>query len=247
MNSFEINKILGAILLTCLGLVALNITAGALFAPEIPAKPGYEIAVTPAPSEAAKAAAPAEVPIEQALSSADPKRGETVAKICQTCHNFTKGAGAKIGPDLWDVIGRPKGSVEGFAYSSAIKAKGGDWTVDDLNAFLTNPRGFVPGTKMTFAGLPREDQRADVIAYLDSLSDNPKPLPTATAPSQPGKGEPSKGESGKGESGKSAAAPANANASQAPAAAPGGAPSPPAGAATPAAPAPAAPTDHKSE
>ena len=194
MNSFEINKILGAILFTCLGLVALNITAGALFAPEIPAKPGYEIAVKPAPSEAGKAA-PAEVPIEKALASADTKRGEATAKVCQTCHNFTKGAGPKIGPDLWDVVGRPKGSVAGFAYSDAIKSKGGEWTVGDLNAFLTNPRGFAPGTKMTFAGLPREEQRADVIAYLNTLSDHPQPLPTAQkeatpqAPAPDGKGD----------------------------------------------------------
>ena len=187
MNSFEINKILGAILFTCLGLVALNITAGALFAPEIAAKPGYEIAVKPAPSETGKAA-PAEVPIEKALASADIKRGEATVKVCQTCHNLTKGAGPKIGPDLWDVVGRPKGSVAGFAYSDAIKSKGGEWTVGDLNTFLTNPRGFVPGTKMTFAGLPREEQRADVIAYLNTLSDHPKPLPTAaSAPGEPAK------------------------------------------------------------
>jgi cytochrome c len=223
MNSFEINKILGAILFTCLGLVALNITAGALFAPEIPGKPGYEIAVKPAPSETGKAA-PAEVPIEKALASADVKRGEATAKICQTCHNLTKGAGPKIGPDLWDVVGRPKGSVAGFAYSEAMKSKGGDWTVGDLNTFLTNPRGFVSGTKMTFAGLPREDQRADVIAFLNTLSEHPKPLPTAA--------------SGPGEPAKSAAAPQN--------------PPPPPANATPAAPpanaAPAAPpADHKPE
>lgn len=227
MDSFEINKILGAILLTCLGLVALNITAGALFAPEIPAKPGYDIAVKPAAGEASKAAAPAEIPIEQALASADPKHGEAVAKVCQTCHNFTKGSGAKIGPDLWDVVGRPKGSVAGFSYSDAMKSKGGSWSVDDLNSFLTNPRGFVAGTKMTFAGLPREDQRADVIAYLNTLSDQPKPLPKAA---------PAAAESGK----KSAAAPpAGAPAASAPPAAPPAAASPPAPAAPPA--------DHKSE
>ena len=186
MNSFEINKIIGAVLFTCLGLVALNITAGALFAPEIPAKPGYEIAVKPAPSETGKAA-PAEVPIEKALASADLKRGESTAKVCQACHNLTKGAGPKIGPDLWDVVGRPKGSIAGFSYSEGMKSKGGDWTVDDLNTFLTNPRGFVQGTKMTFAGLPREDQRADVIAYLNTLSDHPKPLPTAAQGAEPAK------------------------------------------------------------
>jgi cytochrome c len=181
MNSFELNKLVGAILLTCLVLLGLNITAGALFTEPKPEKPGYAIAVPEQPSEAAKPAGPTEVPIEQALASADPKRGEAVAKVCQTCHNLAKGAGAKIGPDLWDVVGRPKGSVAGFAYSDAIKSKGGLWTVDDLNAFLTNPRGYAPGTKMTFAGLSREDQRADVIAYLNTLAENPKPLPTAKA------------------------------------------------------------------
>jgi cytochrome c len=225
MNSFEINKILGAILFTCLGLVALNITAGALFAPEIPAKPGYEIAVKPAPSETGTAP-PAEVPIEKALASADIKRGEATAKICQACHNLTKGAGPKIGPDLWDVVGRPKGSVPGFAYSEGMKSKGGDWTVGDLNTFLTNPRAFVSGTKMTFAGLSREEQRADVIAYLNTLSDHPKPLPTAAeGPAGPAK---------------SAAAPQNAQKPTPPANNP-----PPANAA----PAPAAPgapaADHK--
>jgi cytochrome c len=226
MNSFEINKILGAILFTCLGLVALNITAGALFAPEIPAKPGYEIAVKPAPSETGTAP-PAEVPIEKALASADIKRGEATAKVCQTCHNLTKGAGPKIGPDLWDVVGRPKGSVPGFAYSDGMKSKGGDWTVGDLNTFLTNPRGFVPGTKMTFAGLSREEQRADVIDYLNTLSDHPKPLPTAAeAPSGPAK---------------SAAAPQNAPKPAPPATPPPAAP--PANAAPAAPGAPAA--DHK--
>jgi cytochrome c len=222
MNSFEINKILGAVLFTCLGLVALNITAGALFAPEIPAKPGYEIAVKPTPSETGKGA-PAEEPIEKALASADPKRGEATAKVCQTCHNLTKGAGPKIGPDLWDVVGRPKGSIAGFSYSEGMKSKGGDWTVDDLNKFLTNPRGFVQGTKMTFAGLSREDQRADVIDYLNTLSDHPKPLPTAAQGAEPAK---------------SAAAPQNAP-KPAPPANPAPAAPPPANAA------PGAPADHK--
>jgi cytochrome c len=233
MDSFEINKILGAILFTCLGLVALNITAGALFAPEIPAKPGYEIAVKPAAGEATKAAAAAEVPIEQALASADPKRGEAIAKVCQTCHNFTKGSGAKIGPDLWDVVERPKGSVAGFSYSDAMKSKGGNWTVDDLNSFLTNPRGFVAGTKMTFAGLPHEDQRADVIAYLDTLSDHPKPLPKAA---------PAAAEAGKSAAGPPPAPPAGAPPANAPPSTP---PAPPAAASPPAPSAP--PADHKSE
>src|SRR5690242_9529300 len=117
MNSFEANKILGGILFTCLVLVALNIGAGALFSPPQGEKPGYVIAVPEHGPEAGKAAGPAEQPIEQVLASADPKRGEATAKVCQTCHNLTKGAGPKVGPDLWGVVGRPKASNPGFAYS----------------------------------------------------------------------------------------------------------------------------------
>jgi cytochrome c len=180
MDSFEINKILGAVLGTCLVLLALNITASALFTPPHPAKPGYEIAVTEQPAPGAKPAAAApEEPIEKLLASATPERGEQVAKPCATCHTFTKGGPTKIGPNLWGVVGRAKGSESGFAYSDAIKSKGGNWTVDDLNAFLTSPRAYAPGTKMSFAGLPKGSDRANVITYLNTLSDSPKPLPKA--------------------------------------------------------------------
>jgi cytochrome c len=190
MDSFEVNKILGAVLFTCLVLLALNIAAGALFTPEPPKKPGYEIAVQEEPSGAPAAAPEAEQPIEQVLASADPKRGQQTAKVCATCHTFEKGGPDKIGPNLWGVVGRKKGSEGGFAYSDAVKSKGGEWNVDDLNKFLTNPRSYAPGTKMSFAGLPRENQRADIIAYLNTLSDSPKPLPTAAAPSGQDKGQP---------------------------------------------------------
>ena len=183
MDSFEVNKILGAVLFTCLVLLALNITAGALFTPEPPKKPGYEIAVQEEPAGAPAAAPAAEEPIEQALANADPKRGQQTAKVCQTCHTFEKGGPNKIGPNLWGVVERKKGSEAGFAYSDALKSKAGEWTVDDLNKFLTNPRTYAPGTKMSFAGLQRVNQRADAIAYLNTLSDSPRPLPTAAAPS----------------------------------------------------------------
>jgi cytochrome c len=177
MNSFELNKFLGAILGTCLILLSLNIAANALFSPENPAKPGYEIAVTEQPGTGTKPAAAPEEPIAKLLASATPERGEQVAKPCTTCHTFTKGGPTKIGPNLWGVVGRPKGSEPGYAYSEAMKSKGGNWTVDDLNIYLQSPRAFVPGTKMSFAGLSKGSDRANVIAYLNTLSDNPAPLP----------------------------------------------------------------------
>jgi cytochrome c len=180
MDSFELNKVLSAILGTCLGLLAINIAAGAIFAPTIPAKPGYEIAVPEQkPGQAQPAEQQQQQPIEQLLAKADAGRGENSAKKCATCHTFNKGGRNLVGPNLWGVVGRPKASEAGFNYSAALKGKGGNWTVDDLNQFLTNPRGFVPGTNMTFAGLPRGSERADVIVYLNSLSDNPAPLPKA--------------------------------------------------------------------
>jgi cytochrome c len=179
MDSFELNKVLGAILGTCLGVLAINIAAGAIFAPTIPAKPGYEIAVPEQKPGQAQPAEQQQQPIEQLLAKADTGRGENSAKKCATCHTFNKGGRNLVGPNLWGVVGRSKASEAGFNYSAALKGKGGNWTIDDLNQFLTNPRGFVPGTNMTFAGLPRGSERADVIAYLNSLSDNPAPLPKA--------------------------------------------------------------------
>jgi cytochrome c len=180
MDSFEFNKIAGAVLGTGLCLVALNITAEAIFAPQHPAKPGFEIEVKPqAAATAPGAPAAPQEPIEKLLASATVERGESAAKACAACHNFQKGGPNGIGPNLFGVVGRPRASAPGFDYSDAMKAKGGDWTIEDLNKFLTSPKEFVPGTKMTFPGFARGSQRADVIAYLNSLSDNPKPLPVA--------------------------------------------------------------------
>ncbi len=181
MDSFEINKILGAILGTCLALLALNIAAGALFTPEKPAKPGFEVAVIEQPSAGQKPAAAPEEPIEKLLASATLEKGETAAKKCTVCHTFAKGGPNRVGPNLYGVVGRPKASEAGFKYSAALTAKGGNWTIEDLNHFLLNPKGFIPGTAMSFAGLPRGSERADVIAYLNSLSDSPAPLPKAAA------------------------------------------------------------------
>jgi cytochrome c len=178
MNSFELNKVLGALLGTCLVLVAMHIASGAIFAPQVPAKPGYEIAVKEEqPQPGAAPAAPAEEPITNVLASASVQRGAEIAKQCEACHNVQEGQGAKVGPDLYGVVGRKIASVAGFNYTSALKAKSGTWDFDTLNTWLTKPAAFAPGTAMTFAGLPSEKQRADVIDYLDSLSTNPVPLP----------------------------------------------------------------------
>jgi len=187
MDSFEINKVLGAILFTCLTLLALNISAGAIFSPQKHEKPGYDIAVQEKAAGGEQAAAAPEQPIEQLLASADIKRGENSAKKCLACHTFDKGGPNKVGPNLWGVVGRPRASEAGFNYSVAMKGKSGEWSIDELSKFLQSPRGFIPGTAMSFAGLPRGSERADVIDYLNSLADSPKPLPKAAeaAPAAP--------------------------------------------------------------
>jgi cytochrome c len=179
MDSFEINKILGALLFTCLCLLSLNIAAEALFHPAKPAKPGFEVAVEEKAAAGGPAAATPDEPIEKLLASADVSKGEASAKKCAACHTFGKGEPNRVGPNLYGVIGRDRASHAGFNYSAAMKAKGGKWTIEELNAFLANPKGYIPGTTMSFAGLPRGSERADVIAYLNSKSDSPAALPKA--------------------------------------------------------------------
>jgi cytochrome c len=181
MDSFELNKILGAILGTCLVLLVTSFTASALFAPVMPAKPGFEIAVKEAPEGGAKEAAPPpSEPIEKLLQTASVEKGEASAKKCGACHTFEKGGPNRVGPNLYGIVGDARGEGRGgFNFSAAMKAKGGTWTYDDLNKFIANPKGFIPGTAMGFAGIPKDSERADVIDYLHTLSDSPVPLPTA--------------------------------------------------------------------
>jgi len=188
MNSFELNKVLGAILGTCLITLALNIAAGAIFSTEKPAKPGYAIAVKTEGGE--KEAAPQEVPIATRLAKASLEKGQQVAKQCGACHTFEKGGPNRVGPNLWNIVGEPRGEGRGFNFSAAMKAKGGKWTYDELDKFLANPRGYISGTAMTFAGITNDQQRADVIDYLHTLSDNPEPLPKAEAENAPAGGAP---------------------------------------------------------
>jgi cytochrome c len=186
MNSFELNKILGAILGTCLVILALNIAAGAIFAPEKPAKPGYVITVKAEAGGEKAAAAPKAAPLPERLAKASVDKGKATAKQCEACHTFAKGGPNRVGPNLWNIVGSGRGEGRGgFNFSAAMKAKGGQWTYDELDKFLTDPRGYISGTAMTFAGVKNDQQRADVIAYLHTLSDNPQPLPTAAAQSAP--------------------------------------------------------------
>jgi cytochrome c len=182
MDSDYVNKILMAVLSTCLALLSLNIAAGAIFSPAKPAKPGYEIAVQEKGAGDHKGGqAEAPQPIEVRLANSSPERGQSAAKVCIACHSFEKGGPNKQGPNLWGVVGRARASEQGFNYSAAMKAKTGNWSFDDLDKFLANPKGFVPGTAMGFAGIARDTQRADVINYLHTLADKPVDLPKAAA------------------------------------------------------------------
>ena len=179
MDSFELNKIIGAILGTCILLLVTSFAANAIFAAKLPEKPGFEIAVKEETHGGpAEAAAPSE-PIEKLLQTASVEKGAAAAKKCAACHTFEKGGPNRVGPNLWGVVDRDRATEPGFNYSAAMKAKGGKWTYDELNKFIANPKGYINGTAMGFAGIPKDSERADVIDYLHTLADTPVPLPTA--------------------------------------------------------------------
>lgn len=198
MDSFEFNKIAGAVLATALGVMAISIVSEVIFHPAEAEQPGYVVAgVDPASDEhggtaGSSAGAADEVePIAVRLQTADVEAGQRSVAKCQACHTFDEGSTRKTpGPNLWGVVDAPVAHLEGFAYSEAMMEKhdeGLTWTFENLDAFLDSPKGFVPGTAMTFVGLKRVEERTNVIAYLRTLSNSPVPLPetpTAAAPAE---------------------------------------------------------------
>jgi cytochrome c len=174
------NTIAGWVLFAGIVALASSIVAGEIFHSERPEKMGYPIAGV---QEEGAGAAAAEQPIEAYLAKADPAKGQQIFNKCMACHNADKGGANQLGPNLWGVVGAPIGEGRGFAFSDALSKKGGTWNWDNLSQWLTSPRTFAPGTKMTFAGLSNPEDRANVIAFLNTHSDAPKPLPTASAAS----------------------------------------------------------------
>ncbi len=186
MDSFEWNKIIGGVLGAVLFVLAIKFIGEEVYKSEAPAKPGYVVegVVEEPSSSGGGAAATAEEKIPDfgtVLASADANNGKSISGRCEQCHDLSKGGANKIGPALWGVIGRPRATAPGFSYSSAMKAKGGTWTFDEVFKFLKSPGSYIPGTKMSFAGLRGEKDRIDLIAYLRTQSDSPVAIPPPAA------------------------------------------------------------------
>lgn len=185
MDSFEVAKIAGAVLAALLVIVGFRVALDIAEEDRAPEKPGYTLPMPKQagpsdlpPGGAAAVDAPVDLPavppqfdaaaVADAAASASAESGAAIFKKCQACHSGEKGGPNKVGPNLWGVVGRPKASHEGFNYSDAMKAKGGDWTLPDLAAFIHSPKTFVPGTKMLFPGVPDPTDLSDLLAYLNT-------------------------------------------------------------------------------
>src|SRR4051794_30875458 len=182
MESFEVNKLLGALLGTVFIVFSIALVSDGIFASPEPAKPGFEI-VAQEPAAGGEAAGGEQAkpePIAPLLAKADPKAGEAIFKKCQACHTGEKGGANKVGPNLWGIVGRPIASHEGYSYSAGMKAFAAEhknWDYQLISDFITSPKAEVKGTAMGFAGLKKDEDRANVIAYLRTLADTPEPLP----------------------------------------------------------------------
>ena len=179
MNSFEMNKIALALLLTVLVVFGINGLTEVIFEEDKLEENAFPIEVAEAGTTAVAETAVEEGPsLADLLAVASVDNGHKVFKKCKACHTLDNGGKNLVGPNLWDIVGRAKGTVDGFGYSSGLTAKGGDWSYEDLDAFLKKPSKFIAKTKMSFAGLKKPADRAAVIAMLRGLSDTPIALPS---------------------------------------------------------------------
>jgi cytochrome c len=181
MDSFELNKMAGALLATVFVLMSVRLASDAIFHTEVPEKPGFVIEAAETAGEAGGGAeAPAAVePIAPLLASADAAAGETIFKKCASCHTIDSGGANKVGPNLYGIVGRGMGTHEGFNYSAALKefGAGKNWDYEALSQFLLKPKAYIKGTAMGFAGVAKPDERANLIAYLRNQAATPVPLP----------------------------------------------------------------------
>ena len=179
MDSFEINKIVAAVLLVALLVIGIGKLSNVIFYVEKPEKPGYAVEVQQA-STSTTAAATAEdktVDIAALMALGDVNAGEKIFKKCAACHSINQGGANKIGPALYNVVGRKIGGVADYKYSKAFIEYGKEWNFEELNGFLIKPSKWIKGTKMAYAGLRKEADRASIIKYLNQNSDSPLPLP----------------------------------------------------------------------
>ena len=181
MDSFEINKLIAAILLTVLIVIGIGKFADLLFYIEKPKQSAYKIEGLDSSGSQTKLKASVKeeikVDINQLLALGNLAHGEKVFKKCSACHMIAADGKNMIGPNLWSVIGRTAGSISDYKYSKAMVAYGKEWTFEEMNSYLIKPQSYVKGTKMAFAGLRKEKDRASVILFMNSKSSSPKPLP----------------------------------------------------------------------
>lgn len=185
MDSFELNKLIGAFLAIVFVVFSVSIVSDSIFSTHAPETPGYAIEVADADTGAGAAPVEAGPSIAELLQNADAEAGKAAFRPCAACHTPEQGGANRVGPNLWDVINRPIASHEGFSYSSGMRefSQGGSvvWDYDHISEFLKSPRNYVSGTSMAFAGIRNPQQEANLIAYLRTLSDNPAPLPEVSA------------------------------------------------------------------